>query len=153
MATMLENYQELRNAMEKQESPLTTAQIWQYQELIYRIGVLETCQLYAKIAPVTDNINQMVTHYQLVDAYFQCLTQERRYGMAPDEKTQKQRDTSHQNLCRVMEDYRKRLASFAPGSHEQYKKEIGGVIGTFLPVWAAYRNTYITIMKTKEDAA
>lgn len=152
MATMLDNYKNLRQGLDVQmkDSPPSN-QVWQYQELLYRIEVLEACQMLQKVAPINADAKALITHYQMVDAYIQGLTSERRYGTASDENIQMQRNTSYQNLCRVIQDYRKRFASFAPSNPDQYRKEIGRAISTVLPAWIQYRNTYVTV--NKKEAA
>jgi len=147
--TMLEKYQLIFADIVKQEPPMTLEQAWTFQELLYRMEVLQVCQMFITVAPVGNDMRAMLTHYQMVDGYFENLKCERRGGLAASEEEQKQRDTAHQNLCRIVNDYRKRFSSFTPGNPEQYKKEIGKTITTFLPPWIQTRNTYINVT-TKE---
>lgn len=147
--TMLEKYQLAFADITKQESPMTHEQSWTFQELLYRMEVLQVCQMFTVVAPVGNDMRAMLTHYQMVDGYFENLKCERRNGLAASEDEQKQRDTAHQSLCRIVTDYRKRFGSFTPGSPDQYKNEIGKAITTFLPAWIQTRNTYIEI-STKE---
>jgi len=126
------------------------AEIWEQQELLYRIEVLETCQMFQKTAPNSADVKLLVTHYQMADAYIQNLTQERRYGssVSVSEETSKQRDTALLNLQRVIQDYRKCFSSFAPGNDTDcYRKTIAAVIQVILPVWIQYRQTYVEIKK------
>ena len=153
MATMLECYVTEKNRFDDgtRTAMPSPALIWRQQELLYRIEVLEACQMFVRSAPQSENPNDLYWHYQIVDAYFQNLTLERRYGTDADENLKKQRETAHGNLLRVIQDYRKRLGSFAPGTDAGcYKKTITSVIQTVLPVWVQYRQTYIEI--TKEAA-
>ena len=50
------------------------------KELLYRIEVLYASQAFCQTAPVTTDVAVLSGHYQLVDAYIQCLTKERRLG-------------------------------------------------------------------------
>ena len=153
MATLLENYKASKDSFENglQVAKPGPAQIWMYQEFLYRIEVLEVCQMFVKTAPEGTDIKTLCVHYQMVDAYFQNLTMERRSGACSAESVQKQRDTAHGNLLRVIQDYRKRFGSFAPGNDADcYRKIIANVIQTVLPVWVQYRQTYIEL--TKEAA-
>lgn len=147
--TMLEKYQMLYVELVKQESPMTLEQAWVYQELLYRMEVLQVCQMFTLVAPVGNDMRAMLMHYQMVDGYFESLKTERRNGLAASEDEQKQRETAHQNLCRIMNDYRKRFSSFSPTRPEQYKTEITRTITTFLPAWVQVRNSFIKIT-TKE---
>jgi len=150
MATMLENYQALKNSFDNgmQTAMPGPEQIWRQQELLYRIEVLETCQMFVKTAPNTTDVNLLVAHYQMADAYIQNLTQERRCNMNSSEEIKKQRETAYGSLNQVIESYRKRFGSFAPGNDAGcYRKTIANVIHTVLPVWIQYRQTYIEIKK------
>lgn len=147
--TMLEKYQHSFMDIAQQAGELPLEQAWTYQELIYRMEVLQVCQMFASISPVGDDMRAMLIHYQMVDGYLENLKTERRIGFAASEDEQKQRDTAHQNLCRIVTDYRKRFGSFKPNNPEQYKNEIGKAITTFLPAWIQMRNAYIKI-NTKE---
>ena len=150
MSTLLENYYIYKNNFEvgSQAAMPGPDQIWQQQELLYRIGVLETCQLFVKSAPRSADTKELYWHYKMVDAYFQSLAHERRYGIEVDENTKKQRETVHDNLLQVILDYQKRFNSFAPGTDTScYRKTITNVTQTVLPAWIQYRQTYIEIMK------
>lgn len=147
MATMLATY------LQKQEEITHNITVQNYspdtmlvlQELKYRIGVLETFQAFLKTAPITTDIRQLQFHYQLVKAYIGFLESERKFGSATDDEGKKKRSTAAETLARVAADHRKRFCSFRATTPDQYKKEIGNLIGTVLPVWVQYRNTYVLI--------
>ena len=82
MATWLSEYKNLKNEMEKQigAGHASLEQLMLYQELLYRIEVLYASQAFCQTAPVTTDVAVLSGHYQLVDAYIQCLTKERRLG-------------------------------------------------------------------------
>jgi len=142
---MLEKYQTMFADIAAQQPPVPLDQLWSYQELLYRMEVLQVCQTLTASAPVGTDTRAMLTHYQMTDGYLEALKNERRYGPATGKEDQTQRDTAQQNLCRVVTDYRKRFGSFSPSTPEQYKNEIGKTITTFLPAWLQVRNAYIKI--------
>jgi len=150
MATMLETYWNIKANM---ESGISTekpgpAQVWLYQELLYRIEVLQVCQFFQKSSPESADPKALTPHYQMLNAYIENLTLERRFGANNGDDVQKIRDTAHGNLRRIVEDYRKRFSSFAPGGDVgRYCKEVASVIQTVLPAWIQYRQTYIEIKK------
>ena len=154
MATVLENYygfrQQLLQRMTQQQ--ITAGDLWLYGEVLYRIGVLETCQMYLRSAPITNEMSFLVGHYQMLDAYVQSLATERRYGPNRGPDTQKERDAAQNNLGRVIEDYRKRFSSFKPSSPETYGHAISKLIQTLLPAWLQFRNTFVPIKKEKKEA-
>jgi hypothetical protein len=150
MATMLETYTSYKAGFESRMRAAMPgpAEVWRQQELLYRIEVLEACQTFVKTAPKSVEPGSLYWHYQMVDAYFHSLTTERRFGKCSDENRQKQRDTAHGNLLKVVQDYRSRFSSFAPGNDtDYYQKTISSIIQTILPVWIQYRQTFIEITK------
>jgi len=150
MATILESYRNMKTAHESgiQTGNAGQVSVWTYQELLYRIEVLEVCQMFVKSAPDSVDIKILVTHYQMVDAFVQNLTLERRYGVNSGDEAKKQCDTAYGSLIQVIEGYRKGFGSFAPGNDSGcYRKAIAGVIQTVLPVWIQYRQTYTEIKK------
>ena len=88
MATVLEKYCKQRENMNAEiaQGAFTVEKLLVYQELLYRINVLETCMNFCKTAPVTPDLRALTDHYQLLDAFIQCMLLERRLGPAGDRK-------------------------------------------------------------------
>lgn len=150
--TLLERYWKVRLELDSasKEIPPSPAQLWVYQELLYRIGVLEAFQLIAKAAPFSSDMKTLFPHYQVVNMFVDNLKKER-FLPAPDPDAQNQQRTAIGSLHSVIDDYRKRYASYVPQSPEQYQRDIGRTIATVLPAWIQYRNT-ITDIKLNEEA-
>ncbi len=149
MATWLNDYRTRKEQMSAMVSGggLSLAQSMEYQELLYRIEVLEACQMLCKTAPVTTDLKALTGHYQLVDAYVQCIGKERRFGLPADEKQRAYRKTATEALEKIVVDCRKRFSSFQPANQELYKQSIGAMISTVLPAWLQMRNAYTKIDK------
>ena len=149
MATWLNDYKAYKEALshEFEGGAVAIGKVLQYQELLYRIDVLETCQMLCKTAPVTMDMKSLVAHYQLVDAYVQCIGRERRIGLPADEKQRAYRKTSSEMLEKIVTDCRKRFSSFQPSSQDLYKRSISTLLSTVLPVWLQMRNAYTKIDK------
>jgi signal transduction protein with GAF and PtsI domain len=147
MSTLLEKYQAMKNGFDAGLSAAmpSPSQIWQHQEALYRIAALETFQSFVRTVPKSADMKVLLTHYQMVDAYIQNLTQERCGGNGVSEDIHKQRETAHASLEKVVQDYRRRFGSFAPGSDTQFQTDIRNVISAVVPVWIQYRNTYVAI--------
>ena len=141
MATVLENYYGIRRELEQRmaQQPGKVSNLWCYGEVLYRIEV------------VSLEIPVLLGHYQMLDAYVQCLARERRYGPNRGSDTQKEREAAQNNLERVIQDYRKRFSGFHPASPEAYRKEIGRVVTTFLPAWLQYRNTFVFVKQLMKE--
>jgi len=82
--TLLERYWTLRGRYEAgaKETVPSPAQLWVYQELVYRIGVLEVFSRFIKAAPVTSDMKALVPHYQVANGYIEHLKNE---GFHPSE--------------------------------------------------------------------
>lgn len=143
MATRLNEYQSRKAALEQglAQNGMDLNQSMQYQELVYRIGVLETCRMLSKTAPLSTETKTLIRHYHLVDAYMQCLMSERRFGMPADEKRKACRKTAADALEKTVTDCRKRFSCFKPADQSQYKQSVSTMINTILPAWLQYRNT------------
>lgn len=145
MATTLEQYYQIKQQISPKiaSGTIPMDQLLGYQELLYRIDVLESSMAFVKSAPVTSDLKAMSFHYQVVDALLTCLAQERQFGVPADEKLKKQRTTALNNLQTVINCFRKQFQSFAPTSPEAYRDAITKMINTILPAWLQYRYTYI----------
>ena len=145
MATTLEQYYQMKQQLTEKitDGTMTVDQLLGYQELLYRISVLECCMNFVKTAPVTTDMKVMSYHYKVVDALFTCLVQERQFGLPADETLKKQRATALSNLQTVVNSFRKQFQSFKPATPEAYRAAVGKMINTILPAWLQYRFTYI----------
>ncbi len=147
MATVLEQYNVMKEnmnaAMAKRTFPVE--HMLQYQELLYRIDVLETCMTFCKTAPVTPDMRPLTYHYQLLDAFIKCMLQERRLGAAGDEAVQKQRETAYNNLQNVVTTFRKQFSNFVPTAQDAYRNTIAKMVNSILAAWLGYRNTYVNL--------
>ena len=145
MATTLEQYYQTKQQLNAKmaEGKFTNDQLLGYQELMYRISVLESCMMFLKTAPVSTDTSILGFHYKVVDALFTCMLQERQFGLPADEKVKKQRATALENLQLVITSFRRPFQSFAPNTPEVYRETISKMITTVLPVWLQYRYTYV----------
>jgi len=150
MATLLEKYGKMKTELdfEVTTSKLAPEQIWAYQELLYRIEVLQVCQMFQSAAPLSAEVKDLSLHYKMLNAYIENLMLERKPGAGSDENQKELCDTAHGNLRRIVDDYRKRFSSFSPGNDAcRYSKEISAVLQTVLPAWLQYRQACTTIQK------
>lgn len=145
MATTLEQYNQMKQQLTAKiaDGTMTVDQLLGYQELLYRISVLESCMNFVKTAPVTNDMKVMSYHYQVVEALFTCLVQERQFGIPADDVVRKQRTTALENLQTVVNSFRKQFQSFKPAAPEAYRAAVTKMVNTILPAWLQYRFTYI----------
>ena len=147
MANILAQYVATQNEMLLQVAgnELPMESVVEYQELNYRIDVLNTCKALTITAPVTTDAQKLGYHYQLTDKVLGTLTTEHKFGPSVDEEGKKKREASLSALERVIQDGRRRFQSLNITSNEQYKKLVISFIGAVLNVWIQYRNTYVNI--------
>lgn len=147
MATILTEYvaeqDDMRLKVAGYELPLES--VVKYQELNYRVDVLETCKSLTTTAPCTTDLKKIGYHYQLTEKILSGLTTEHKFGPAVNEEGKKKREAALSALERVIQDGRKRFGSFKVVSKEQYKETVTKFIGTVLNIWVQYRNTYVNI--------
>lgn len=145
MATTLEQYNQMKQQLSVKiaDGTMTGDQLLGYQELLYRISVLESCMNFVKTAPVTNDMKVMSFHYQVVEALFTCLIQERQFGVPTNDALKKQRHTALSNLQTVVNSFRKQFQSFKPATPEAYRAAVTKMVNTILPAWLQYRFTYI----------
>ena len=145
MATTLEQYYQTKQQLNARmaEGKFTNDQLLGYQELMYRISILESCMTFIKTAPVTTDTSILGFHYKVVDALFTCMLQERQFGLPADDRVKKQRATALENLHLVINSFRKPFQSFTPTTPEVYRDTVSKMITTVLPAWLQYRYTYI----------
>lgn len=145
MATTLEQYNQMKQQLTAKiaDGTMTVDQLLGYQELLYRISVLESCMNFVKTAPVTNDMKVMSYHYQVVEVLFTCLVQERQFGIPADDVVRKQRATALENLQTVVNSFRKQFQSFKPAAPEAYRAAVTKMVNTILPAWLQYRFTYI----------
>lgn len=145
--TALEFYQELLAELEKQalSRSLNPEEHWLYQELVYRSGVLCAIRFLAATAPRTMELEEVVPHFQAMDALVSHLLQERRFAAAQDPKEQAARETSHQSLSMLQRDYRRRFSAYHITGDEQYRNDVSKTIDALVHLWIQYRNTMMQI--------
>lgn len=147
MASVLQKYTDMKSRLSTQitAGQLPPEQMLQYQELLYRIDVLESLMAFGKTAPVTMDQRILIYHYQMLDAFIICLLQERRFGQPGDEKVKQQRECAYGNLNSVVTNCRKQFSSFNPVAQDTYRGAVQNMINTILPAWVSYRNTYVAM--------
>ncbi len=119
--------------------------LFQYQELTYRICVLETMRDFCKSAPATTDLRTLSTHFKIVDAYIKFIMTERQLGCKTDEDGLKRRETAHLALEKVVQDYGRRFSGFKASAPDQYQKQVTDMINAVISVWLQYRTTYINL--------
>ena len=149
MPTTLENYWGIRRQIEDDmgRAPATAEQILLHTELVYRISVLDTFQMFCRSASTITALPAMMSHYKLMDSFVESLTRDRRYGPSRGPDTENERQAADTSFTRVVADYRQRFSSFVPDPPEAYAQEIGKVVNAIIPAWLQSRNTFVPLTK------
>ena len=100
MANILAQYVATQNEMLLQVAgnELPMESVVEYQELNYRVDVLNTCKALTITAPVTTDAQKLGYHYQLTDKILGTLTTEHKFGPSVDEEGKKKREASLWNV-------------------------------------------------------
>lgn len=116
-----------------------------YQELNYRIDVLESCKAFCNTAPTTTDERVMMYHYSLVYRAVSNLAAEHKIGPKTDEEGKNKREAAQKSLEDVILSGAKRFQSYKISSQDQYRKDVCAFVNSVLSVWIGYRNTYVNI--------
>ena len=151
--TTLERYLLCRFDLETafRAEPVDTAELWKYQEVMYRISVIETCRAFQETIPASGEIVTLLPHYQMLMAFLQHLVSERRFGMPDDIKARRNRDTAHMSLVRIMDDHSSRFRHYTPEGPEQYRLDVRNIISTVLSAWMQYRDSLLLIKLSDKE--
>ena len=105
MATILEQYLQLKSATGEQmaSGTLPCDKVFTYQEILYRISVLESCQAFCKTAPITTDTKVLCYHYQIVDAYLCSLLSEHKVGFPANDELKAKRKAASDSLTQIVQ--------------------------------------------------
>ena len=144
--TMMELYTELYEDYQQQveETELPLKKLLEYQELKYRIFVLDTIRSFERIIPITEDKKEIQRHYYVVSKFIRSLLTEHKYGTKTDDAGIKIRETAEKALQKVVVDGERRFKSLAI-QFQQYYKSICEYFEAVLIVWTQYRESYIKI--------
>lgn len=147
MATLLEKYQNMKSDLmaESEKRLLNETEQLQFQEIVYRVSVLETLMRYTTNMPVTTDKNVLVMHFRPLNALVRSLPYERRFGLPGDQKVEAQRTTATTSLMEAMESYLSFFQGYQPGDDTQYREDIKSMINALIPIWLQFRSSYVQI--------
>lgn len=153
MAKILDIYKEKQNVVEQaiNQNILPLSDLERVQELRYRIGVIEALRIYCKMAPITDNIEMMLKHFNQVFDYLGALAKEHLVKDSKDESINNARKTAKLALSDTYTGMANVFGHFKATSQNSYKEQIIKVINGFIPVWLQYRDTLILIKIPAEE--
>ena len=147
---LIEQYQRSGKLLEEQlaDGKCSVKKVVEVQEVKYRISVISTMRSYELSAPIGGAMDDINFHFRVFMKYIAFLIEERRMGKKTDEAGQKKRETALEFFENVFESKKAEFEEYdfeeKPAAYAKYVKE---VIGTILPAWVQYRDTYIDISK------
>ena len=121
--TLLEQYSAKLNEMNEKirAGQLPPEEMLVYQELVYRIGTLNTCKALCASAPIGTETTKLCYHYQVVAMFIKMLSGERQVGSKTDEDGKKKRGAAKETIDRVMNDGVRRFSNFNTKTDDLYK--------------------------------
>ncbi len=146
---LVEEYRLRRRNLE-QKDELSAKDLLVYEELLYRIHVIQVLKFLLEHAPVSREISTLAGHWEAVDALASHLCQERRLSPSPDAQIQQQRDTARQFLMEILTEQRRRFFVYMPENERQYQADIRDTLQCLLFAWLQYRETMMPISEEDE---
>ncbi len=143
----LDNYTEKQAELKAQikANSLPPDALVVYQELNYRIDVLESLKAFSQTAPITTEERVMMYHYSLIHRFISNLLTEHVIGPKTNEEGKQHREASKISLERVVQSEAKLFNSYKITKQDQYKIDLCNYIKSVLSVWIPYRDSYVKI--------
>lgn len=117
-----------------------------YQELSYRVSVLETWKVLIDYAPDWSDVEAVKEHKALLIPFCKQLPYEHLMGIPePTEKEIKKASTAQKVLETVLEDCLMRVTQFDSTSGQSYRDAICGIISAISKVWLQFRMTLLDV--------
>lgn len=136
-----------------QKVELDVQQMLMYQELNYRIQILESLAFLLNSAPRTDDNKKMRRHYMMVDAFLQHMMRERKYKKPALPDLQDALEVARESLQQIYDDFKARFASYEATTAKKYKQDVMNFVISVLMAWIVYRDMFLPIDTTSEVAA
>ena len=144
--SLLQDYVVLKNEIEdRMEGALAVNYLLDYQELAYRVCVLETLKTFSESVPDVEDEKAIHYYGKALAAYLKGLADAHKFAPKADKETLKKRETALNALCSVCEDAGKKIAAYTPSNRKEYAKDMAKMIKPVTIVWAQYRNTLVAI--------
>ena len=148
MAKLLDDYYAKRESLSKQLSfgkGLNQEQLYQFNELLYRINVMETLRMLMATAPVTLETRPQSEHFRVFSALVNGLMNERQIAVSGNPKEVEQRKAAHNAFSTMATCCLKSFHSYVPSAADDYRKSIEQTISAVLSSWVPYRDTFVKL--------
>jgi len=153
MGKALDDYKAMEQALLQKFTDTNTdhtRDAWVYQEVSYRIHVLESLRALSMTAPEGMDSHQLFAHFTWVDAFITFMAGERLYAPSQDPDERKRQETAMKTLQEIIASAKGKFRNYAPASPKQYRQDITTLIKVIIPPWMQYRDTYFKLDRTKE---
>lgn len=130
---------EKKNILQKElQKGFVPAYVRQYNELLYRIEVLENLQMLAVTAPVSKDNQALLAHFTFVQETLNRILNER---LAPNPSAESV--TGLENLMKLVTSHLDSFKKFNPEPYPEdtYRKAIMNIYKTVSNAFILYRNT------------
>ncbi len=149
--SLLQDYVSLKNEVEdRMEGAKAWKRIVLFQELSYRVFVLETLQAFMNTVPDIEDGKAVNYHVKAMIAYLQDLPDEHKFALKADEEGKEARETALKALQKACKDACRKLDEYEPEEQEEYIKGIKKILGSVVKVWAQYRETLVAVYQTEK---
>lgn len=147
MATMLEEYQTMRDRYKEQinRGEMDVNNLIYLCEINYRIEVIEEFQIFYRTTPEELDEEKIAFHFQFVKMFIDILFKEKRYSKVTDEAGEKRNEAAKTYFLNVVESGAQQLNKLKITSAEEYKKYMSDYCNTVLIAWVQMRDAFIKI--------
>lgn len=144
--SLLQDYVVLKNELEdRMDGTLAVNYLLDYQEVAYRVCVLETLKTFSESVPDAED-EKVINYYgKALAAFLKGLADDHKFAPKANQETLKKRETAAKALCSVCDDVGKKIVAYKPSDRKEYQKDIAKMIKPVTIVWAQYRNTLVAI--------
>ncbi len=141
----------LRERQNKLTSSLSIYEATIFQEIAYRLSVLDVIARIDAAIPETTERSKCGAHYQFMMSYLHLLVEEHCFVKPSSDKAAEARACAKEMLIKILKDNEQRLMSFMPQEPGDYHKMAKNTLQTVTIAWISYRETFVRILNEKKD--
>lgn len=116
-----------------------------YQEIAYRLSVLDVIARIDAAIPETMEKSKCGAHYQFMMSYLQLLVEEHCFVKPSSDKAAEARACAKEMLIKVLKDNEQCMMRFVPQEPADYRKVARNTLQTVTIAWISYRETFVRV--------
>lgn len=143
---LLQDYVITKNEMEDRMEGVTAHNyLLEYQELAYRVCVLQTLKVFTESVPDINDEKAVRYYGKATSAFLRQLPDEHTFAPKVNDDGIKKRETALKALRSACEDACAKLGDYKPSAQDLYSKEVSKMLKPVITIWAQYRDALVPI--------